>query len=152
MNMTLRSYYTIIINLLLPGNTIKSINEVGQRHYTAAQSEYIDKSWLTLDSAKYGKVSITRLVSSPDLPANWPLRIRAAVTVGIPIPESKMWKYTWVDDISHGEAQSCHCALWSSVDEGFWRLGKDIRVIYHYKWWGTSLIASALERCFVLRK
>lgn len=40
---------------------------------------------------------MTRLVSSPERPANWPLRIRAAVTVGIPIPGSR-WKHSWVLD------------------------------------------------------
>lgn len=44
------------------------------------------QSPLTLDRAKCGKVSITRSDSSPDLPPNWPLSIRAAVTVGTPIP------------------------------------------------------------------
>lgn len=62
-------------------------------HITKQQSECGDQSAPTLDRARYGKVSITRLVSSPDSPANWPLRIRAAVTVGIPIPGSR-WKHT----------------------------------------------------------
>lgn len=51
-------------------------------------NQHVSQRTLTFDRAKCGNVSITRLVSSPDLPPNWPLKIRAAVTVGTPIPGS----------------------------------------------------------------
>lgn len=62
-------------------------------HIPMQQSERVSQSAPTLDRARCGKVSITRLVSSPDFPANWPLRIRAAVTVVTPMPGSR-WKHT----------------------------------------------------------
>lgn len=54
----------------------------------------------TLDRATYGNVSMTRLVSSPVCPALWPFIIRAAVTVGIPIPGS-MRKHSRASDTRH---------------------------------------------------
>lgn len=60
-------------------------------------ADCVNQSAPTLDRARCGKVSITRLVSSPEFPANWPFRIRVAVTVVIPIPGNR-WKHTWVLD------------------------------------------------------
>lgn len=64
----------------------------------------------TLDRAKYGNVSMTRLVSSPVCPAIWPFIIRAAVTVGTPIPG----KHVETQQSLKKQAQGQHCSLWNS--------------------------------------
>lgn len=61
----------------------------------------------TLDRATCGNVSMTRLVSSPVCPALWPFKIRAAVTVGIPIPAG-VWKHSRASAISHS-VNIIHC-------------------------------------------
>lgn len=63
----------------------------------------------TLDRATYGNVSMTRLVSSPVCPAIWPFIIRAAVTVGIPIPRS-----------TREHSRASHNSHSQSSDEPIW--------------------------------